>query len=322
MLSRSLLRTVARSTVSARTVSALPVAPRLAAAARASFSSSPASRGFFTKAADKAAAEETKPAAEAQAEAATPDAQAAEAKTAAKEEVTVEDPRIAELEAKLKESNDKITELTVSPSSCHLPIRSTLPAVRGRALVGDFLISSEPDASDPLIPYPRLSLIPLLQLRRSQTAIKYAQADYANLQRRSAEEFSQASEKGIKRFASDLLSTIDILSLALKHVPQPIPAENVALKALFDGVEMTQTELLKTLKRHGVEPINPLGEKFDPHFHEALFQVPVPGKEPGTVMDVSQVGYTLKGKSLRAAQVGVVRPSCLLARPCDVTTDS
>jgi molecular chaperone GrpE (heat shock protein) len=142
----------------------------------------------------------------------------------------------------------------------------------------------------------------------SQNALKYSQADFANLQRRSAEEFSQASEKAIKRFASDLLSTIDILSLALKHVPQPIPADNVPLKALFDGVEMTQTELLKTLKRHGVEPINPMGEKFDPHFHEALFQVPVPGKEPGTVMDVSQVGYTLKGKSLRAAQVGVVRP--------------
>jgi hypothetical protein len=115
MLSRSLLRTVARS---ARPVSALPVAPRLAPVARASFSSSPASRGFFTKAADKVAAEELKPATEAQAEAATPDAQAEEAKAAAeaaKEEVKVEDPRLAELEAKVKENADKIVELTVSP---------------------------------------------------------------------------------------------------------------------------------------------------------------------------------------------------------------
>jgi len=114
MLCRSLLRTVARS---ARPVSALPVAPRLAPVARASFSSSPASRGFFTKAADKVAAEELKPATEAQAEAATPDAQAEEAKAAeaAEEEVKVEDPRLAELEAKVKENADKIVELTVSP---------------------------------------------------------------------------------------------------------------------------------------------------------------------------------------------------------------
>lgn len=116
MFSRSLLRTVARSSLSTRTVSALPVAPRLAAA-RASFSSSPASRGFFTKAADKAAAEETKPATEAQAEAATPDAKAEEAKEAAAKEaeVKVEDPRLAELEAKVKENSDKIVELTVRP---------------------------------------------------------------------------------------------------------------------------------------------------------------------------------------------------------------
>lgn len=91
-------------------------------------------------------------------------------------------------------------------------------------------------------------------------------------------------------------------------MPQPIPADNAALAALFSGVEMTKVELLKTLSRHGVEPINPVGEKFDPHFHEALYQAPIPGKEPGTVFEVSQVGYTLKGKSLRAAQVGVVRP--------------
>lgn len=142
-----------------------------------------------------------------------------------------------------------------------------------------------------------------------QSRLQYSVSDFQNLQRRSAEEFAQASEKGIKKFAGDLLSTIDILTLALKHVPQPIPADNVALKALFDGVEMTQVELLKTLKKHGVEPINPVGEKFDPHFHEALYMAPVPGKEPGTVLEVQQVGYTLKGKSLRAAQVGVVRPS-------------
>ncbi|CDZ96848.1 Molecular chaperone of the GrpE family [Phaffia rhodozyma] len=139
------------------------------------------------------------------------------------------------------------------------------------------------------------------------TALQYSQADFQNLQRRSSIEQDKARDYAISKFASDLLSTIDILTLALKHVTQPVPAENTELSSLFDGVKMTQAELLKVLKKHGVEQFDPTGEKFDPNLHEALFQAPIPGKTPGTVFDVSSLGYTLKGRVIRAAQVGVVR---------------
>jgi molecular chaperone GrpE len=79
----------------------------------------------------------------------------------------------------------------------------------------------------------------------------------------------------------------------------------VYLQELHHGVEMTQRLLLQTLFKYQVKPFDPTGDKFDPNKHEALYQVPVPGKEPGTVIDCQKVGYTIKDRVLRAAQVGV-----------------
>jgi molecular chaperone GrpE len=70
---------------------------------------------------------------------------------------------------------------------------------------------------------------------------------------------------------------------------------------------MTREGLLKTLEKHGVVQFDPLGEKFDPNRHEALFQVPMPGKEPGTVFDTQKTGFMLRSRTLRPAQVGVVQ---------------
>ena len=70
---------------------------------------------------------------------------------------------------------------------------------------------------------------------------------------------------------------------------------------------MTSRLLLSTLSTYGVKPFDPTGEKFDPNHHEALYQAPVPGKEPGTVLECQKIGYTIKDRLLRAAQVGVVQ---------------
>lgn len=115
-----------------------------------------------------------------------------------------------------------------------------------------------------------------------------------------------------------------MLSLALKSVPSsaltsaedanpPDSAQSspdnkspsAYLQDLHHGVEMTQRLLLQTLFKYQVKPFDPTGDKFDPNKHEALYQVPVPGKEPGTVIDCQKVGYTIKDRVLRAAQVGV-----------------
>ena len=140
-----------------------------------------------------------------------------------------------------------------------------------------------------------------------QSQLTYGKADFINLQRRTEQEKASTKDFAIQGFASDLLATVDILTTALKHVNQPIPQENKDLVALFSGVEMTKQELLKTLAKHGVTQFDPVGEKFDPNKHEALFQAPIPGKEPGTVHETQKTGFMIKTRTLRPAQVGVVQ---------------
>lgn len=149
-------------------------------------------------------------------------------------------------------------------------------------------------------------------------------ADQENLRERTRKEIATAQEYAIQKFAKDLLDTVDILGLALSSVPEDLRNKDAALKSelakdaeklvdhitnLYTGVSMTETELVKTLKRHGVEQHNPEGEAFDPNKHQALFQTAIPGKEAGTIFNVQKLGYTLKGRVLRPAQVGVVAES-------------
>lgn len=138
------------------------------------------------------------------------------------------------------------------------------------------------------------------------------------MQRNSAREKEQTRDYAISKFAGDLLETVDVLALALKSVPQaalsksgpsdPLPKSHEEyLQDLHTGVEMTHRLLLQTLFKYHVKPFDPTGEKFDPNFHEALYQAPIPGKEPGTVVDCQKIGYTIKDRVLRAAQVGVAQ---------------
>ena len=85
-----------------------------------------------------------------------------------------------------------------------------------------------------------------------------------------------------------------------------MPNKNETVKQLFEGVVMTEVELQKVFKKHGLEKVDPLDEPFDPNFHEAMFQLPMEGKTKGNVGVVQKVGYKLHGRALRAAQVGVV----------------
>ncbi|KAI9323719.1 GrpE nucleotide exchange factor [Dichotomocladium elegans] len=146
-------------------------------------------------------------------------------------------------------------------------------------------------------------------------------ADQENLRERTRKEIAAAHEFAIQKFAKDLLDTVDILNMALTAVPNDLRTKEAAIASelakdsakladhisnLYTGVSMTETELVKTLKRHGVEQDNPEGHVFNPNKHQALFQTPMPDKEAGTIFVVQKMGYTLKGRVLRPAQVGVV----------------
>lgn len=122
-----------------------------------------------------------------------------------------------------------------------------------------------------------------------------------------------AREFAITSFAKDLVDTVDNLDRALSMVPQEkLKAEEKSeelteLVNLYDGIKMTDDILLNTLRKHGLERFDPMGEKFDPNMHEAVTMLPQEGKENNTVFFVQSKGFRLNGRVLRAAQVGVVK---------------
>lgn len=114
-------------------------------------------------------------------------------------------------------------------------------------------------------------------------------ANFQNLQKNSIREKANARDYAITKFAEEIVANIDVLKIALDSIPEakrsPPDATGDAadLKSLWQGVKMMMGELEKTLSRQGIKPFDPMGEKFDPNRHEALFQTAVAGKEPGTV---------------------------------------
>ena len=122
-----------------------------------------------------------------------------------------------------------------------------------------------------------------------------------------------ARDFAIQKFAKDLVESIDNLDRALGMVPEDkLKSEGEDVKdlvALYDGLKMTESILMSTLKKHGLERFDPSleGEKFNPNEHEATFMTPQQGKEDNTVFHTQQKGFKLNGRVLRAAKVGVVK---------------
>ncbi|RDJ25022.1 nucleotide exchange factor GrpE [Bosea caraganae] len=131
-------------------------------------------------------------------------------------------------------------------------------------------------------------------------------ADMENLRRRTEREVADAKAYAVTSFARDMLGSADNLRRALESVPDAARGEGeAALKALIEGVELTERDLLKTLERHGVRRIDPQGEKFDPNLHQAMFEAPDPAVAKGMVSKVVQSGYKIGERVLRPALVGV-----------------
>lgn len=135
-----------------------------------------------------------------------------------------------------------------------------------------------------------------------------AAAEMENLRRRTAREIQDARAYAVANFARDMLSVSDNLRRALEAIPAETRATvDAGLSALVEGVEMTERSMLSTLERHGVKKLDPEGEKFDPHFHQAMFEVPNPQVPANTVVQVVQPGYSIGERVLRPAMVGVAK---------------
>ena len=138
-----------------------------------------------------------------------------------------------------------------------------------------------------------------------------ALAELENTRRRAERDRGEALKYGAMSFARDIVGVADNLSRALKVIEDTDDAAKAdlpeAVQALLEGVDATQRDLMATLARHKVTPIAPMGEKFDPNLHEAMFEAPGTGQEAGTIIDVIETGFMMEDRLLRPAKVGIAK---------------
>ena len=135
-----------------------------------------------------------------------------------------------------------------------------------------------------------------------------AAAEMENLRQRTARDVRDAKTYAVSNFARDMLAIADNLNRANAAVPAEARANaDAGLAGLIEGVELTERSLLSVLERHGVRKLEPEGQKFDPNFHQAMFEVPNPNVPNNTVVQVVQDGYAIADRVLRPAMVGVAK---------------
>ncbi len=134
-----------------------------------------------------------------------------------------------------------------------------------------------------------------------------AMAETENVRRRAERDRAETAKYGIASFARDLLSVADNLRRAISMVPEDGRDGDETLASLVEGVELTERELLGVLERYGIRPIDPMGEKFDHNWHQAVMQLDEPSSAPGTVVQVMQIGYAIQDRLLRPAMVAVAK---------------
>lgn len=139
------------------------------------------------------------------------------------------------------------------------------------------------------------------ELTLAQEQALRAAAEAQNIRRRAEQDVEKAHKFGLEKFIGDILPVADNLERAISAAE----SSGEDIKAVTEGVELTLKTLLDALKRHNVEPLDPLGEPFDPQLHQAMTIVEKADVEPGTVVNVFQRGYTLHGRLVRPAMVVV-----------------
>lgn len=132
-----------------------------------------------------------------------------------------------------------------------------------------------------------------------------ALADAENTRRRSERELADMNKYAVTNFARDLVNVLENLQRATDAIPAELKQNNPAVGNLAMGVDMTLKELVSVFERHGIKRIDPLGQKFDHNYHQAVAQIESAEAEAGTVVQVLQAGYTIHDRLLRPAMVGV-----------------
>lgn len=136
----------------------------------------------------------------------------------------------------------------------------------------------------------------------SDAKYKLALADMENLRQRLNKQVEDSKRFAISGFCKDLVEVTDVFEIAMKQMtPESVGRSN------YEGISMIEQRIVAIFKRHGLISLNPIGKKFDPNEHQAVFESQDAGKEPGTVSEVCKVGWKLHDRIIRPAVVGVVK---------------
>ena len=167
---------------------------------------------------------------------------------------------------------------------------------------------------------------PVAQLTKEAAELKdrllRTLAEMENLRRRTEREVADSRAYGITNFARDILAVADNMERALKALDDEIREKaDAGVKALLDGVELTERELIKVMQKHGVKKIEPQGQKFDPNLHQAMFEIPDESVPAGTVVQIMQPGYTIGERVLRPALVGVSKGGPKMQAPAEAAAN-
>jgi len=144
-----------------------------------------------------------------------------------------------------------------------------------------------------------------------------AMADTENMRRRSERESANVRKYGHTPFARDLVGAIDNLSRAVESAPNDSDVLDETIKSIITGIQLSWTELQSVIEKHGIQRVDPLGEKFDYNLHQAMFEVPTEDQVSGVVLEVVQHGYVLHDRLLRPAMVGVSKASDAISNKHD-----
>ena len=186
------------------------------------------------------------------------------------------------------------------------------PRVEPRLIEPEDNAVAEPEAGDAAPAEALTELTAELEKARAEaTALKdqllRALAEAENTRRRSQRDREESARYAAAPLARDILPVADNLARALAAVPAEALAKDEALKNLVEGIAATERQLQSALERHDIKTVEALGEKFDSHRHQAMYEMPADGKPAGTVVQVLQKGYTLHDRLLRPALVGVAK---------------
>ena len=150
----------------------------------------------------------------------------------------------------------------------------------------------------------------IARLREENAAMKdralRALAEAENIRRRAQKEKEDTAKFAVSSFARDVLTVADNLARSVEAVPAD-RADDPVFANMRDGLSAVDRELHGMFERHGIVRVDPMGQKFDPNYHQAMFEVPTTDQVPGTVVQVMQAGYVLNGRLLRPAMVGVAK---------------